>query len=314
MSASSTSSQAPPSQQQLQLAPAPPHYRHPHHRAPAGHQQAHFPEDFGAAAAEFPAYEELAGFPCVASSGGGGASTSSAPTGAGGGSTPHPMRLEDAAGGRDSPGSPSSAELQRPACEFAARAGAGPLPPQALPYPTCLAGGGGAGPAGSADGFCYEYGASGGGGPIGGGGPLPCSAGGVPGFTGPYKVQRRAANIRERKRMMSINTAFEELRCHVPTFPFEKRLSKIDTLRLAIAYIALLREVLVSQYDPLTHIEKCLRGELKGEHAAEWNTSDLTARLSWINWENLGVNPNRRSVLTTLTLTADTIGCHNGTQ
>lgn len=42
--------------------------------------------------------------------------------------------------------------------------------------------------------------------------------------------------------------------------------------------------------------------------------SDLTARLSWINWESLGVNPNRRSVLTTLTLTADTIGCHNGTQ
>ncbi|KAH6939707.1 hypothetical protein HPB50_020943 [Hyalomma asiaticum] len=307
---SASTSQAPPSQQQLQLAPAPPHYRHPHHRA-AGHQQAHFPEDFGVAAAEFPAYEELAGFPCVSSSGGGGASTSSAAAGAGGGSTPHPMRLEDAAGDRDSPGSPSSAELQRPACEFAARAGPGPLPPQALPYPTCLAGGG-TGPA-SADGFCYEYG-GGGGGPIGGGGPLPCSAGGAPGFTGPYKVQRRAANIRERKRMMSINTAFEELRCHVPTFPFEKRLSKIDTLRLAIAYIALLREVLVSQYDPLTHIEKCLRGELKGEHAAEWNTSDLTARLSWINWENLGVNPNRRSVLTTLTLTADTIGCHNGTQ
>jgi len=33
--------------------------------------------------------------------------------------------------------------------------------------------------------------------------------------------------------------------------------------------------------------------------------ADLTARLSWINWENLGVNPNRRSVLTNLTLTAD---------
>uniref|UniRef100_A0A3B5AVL0 Si:dkey-34f9.3 n=1 Tax=Stegastes partitus TaxID=144197 RepID=A0A3B5AVL0_9TELE len=53
----------------------------------------------------------------------------------------------------------------------------------------------------------------------------------------PYKVQRHAANIRERKRMLSINSAFEELRCHVPTFPYEKRLSKIDTLRLAIAYI-----------------------------------------------------------------------------
>ena len=41
----------------------------------------------------------------------------------------------------------------------------------------------------------------------------------------------------------SINSAFEELRLHVPTFPYEKRLSKIDTLRLAIAYIALLRSV-----------------------------------------------------------------------
>uniref|UniRef100_A0A3B3SYF6 Si:dkey-34f9.3 n=1 Tax=Paramormyrops kingsleyae TaxID=1676925 RepID=A0A3B3SYF6_9TELE len=63
----------------------------------------------------------------------------------------------------------------------------------------------------------------------------------------PYKVQRHAANIRERKRMLSINSAFEELRCHVPTFPYEKRLSKIDTLRLAIAYIALLGEILMSE-------------------------------------------------------------------
>ncbi|KAI2660864.1 Pancreas transcription factor 1 subunit alpha [Labeo rohita] len=67
----------------------------------------------------------------------------------------------------------------------------------------------------------------------------------------PYKVQRHAANIRERKRMLSINSAFEELRCHVPTFPYEKRLSKIDTLRLAIAYIALLREILISDSSAL---------------------------------------------------------------
>lgn len=315
----SSQSQAPSQQLQIAPPPAPPHHFRHHSSGRPGQQ--HFAEDFGAAAAEFPAYEELAGYPCVASSAGTAtASASSAAAAAGaGGSTSVPMRLEDAHVGRDSPGSPSSAELQRPACEFAARAG--PLP-QALPYPACLAGGAG----GPSDGFCYEYGpGSGGGGPlvVGGGGPLASGAcpsvvggpgGGVVPFAGPYKVQRRAANIRGRKRMMSINTAFEELRCHVPTFPFEKRLSKIDTLRLAIAYIALLREVLVSQYDPLTHIEKCLRGELKGEHAAEWNTSDLTARLSWINWENLGVNPNRRSVLTTLTLTADTIGCHNGTQ
>uniref|UniRef100_A0A4W3HCZ5 Si:dkey-34f9.3 n=1 Tax=Callorhinchus milii TaxID=7868 RepID=A0A4W3HCZ5_CALMI len=56
----------------------------------------------------------------------------------------------------------------------------------------------------------------------------------------PGKVQRHAANIRERKRMLSINSAFDELRCHVPTFPYEKRLSKIDTLRLAIAYISII--------------------------------------------------------------------------
>ncbi|XP_054166119.1 basic helix-loop-helix transcription factor amos-like [Oppia nitens] len=111
-----------------------------------------------------------------------------------------------------------------------------------------------------------------------------------------YYFLQHNSNIRERKRMLSINSAFEELRIHVPTFPFEKRLSKIDTLRLAIAYIALLKEILASDYDPITYIEKCLKGEIKGEHTHEWNTSDLTARLSWINWENLGVNPNRRNI------------------
>ena len=126
----------------------------------------------------------------------------------------------------------------------------------------------------------------------------------------------------------SINSAFDELRVHVPTFPYEKRLSKIDTLRLAIAYIALLREVLEADYDPLTYVEKCLRGEIKADKA-HWNTSgnyfminlnliltywkfvceitkiDLTARLSWINWENLGVHPGRRTLLTSLALTSD---------
>lgn len=111
--------------------------------------------------------------------------------------------------------------------------------------------------------------------------------------SGEPKVQRFQANVRERKRMLSINSAFEELRFHVPTFPFEKRLSKIDTLRLAIAYIALLRELLESDLDPLTFIDKCLRGEIRGPHTHEWNTSDLTARLSWINWAALGVNPER---------------------
>uniref|UniRef100_A0A8C6SGE1 Fer3-like bHLH transcription factor n=1 Tax=Neogobius melanostomus TaxID=47308 RepID=A0A8C6SGE1_9GOBI len=45
-------------------------------------------------------------------------------------------------------------------------------------------------------------------------------------------VQRQAANVRERKRMFSLNEAFDELRRKVPTFAYEKRLSRIETLRL----------------------------------------------------------------------------------
>ncbi|XP_014282343.1 helix-loop-helix protein 13 isoform X2 [Halyomorpha halys] len=133
--------------------------------------------------------------------------------------------------------------------------------------------------------------------------------------SGGYRVQRQAANIRERKRMLRsdsgrppvkiINSAFDQLRGHVPTFPYEKRLSKIDTLRLAIAYIALLREVLAADCDPLAYVEKALASD--SLERAEWNTSDLTARLSWINWENLGVNPNRRSILTSLALSSDSM-------
>lgn len=61
----------------------------------------------------------------------------------------------------------------------------------------------------------------------------------------------------------------------MPTFPYEKRLSKIDTLRLAIAYIALLKEVLTADCDPITYVEKCLRGDKLPERA-EWNTSGKT--------------------------------------
>ncbi|XP_019409065.1 PREDICTED: uncharacterized protein LOC109322466 [Crocodylus porosus] len=89
----------------------------------------------------------------------------------------------------------------------------------------------------------------------------------------PYKVQRHAANIRERKRMLSINSAFDELRCHVPTFPYEKRLSKIDTLRLAIAYIALLSDILMSGCDPKSYVEQCMKNGYQSHKNAVWNTS-----------------------------------------
>jgi len=57
-------------------------------------------------------------------------------------------------------------------------------------------------------------------------------------------AQRRAANIRERRRMFHLNTAFDKLRKKVPTFAYEKRLSRIETLRLAIMYISFMTEIL----------------------------------------------------------------------
>ncbi|KAF8796727.1 Pancreas transcription factor 1 subunit alpha like protein [Argiope bruennichi] len=62
--------------------------------------------------------------------------------------------------------------------------------------------------------------------------------------------QRQAANLRERRRMQSINDAFEGLRAHIPTLPYEKRLSKVDTLRLAIGYIGFLSELVNSGRHP----------------------------------------------------------------
>ncbi|EHB14702.1 Fer3-like protein [Heterocephalus glaber] len=59
-------------------------------------------------------------------------------------------------------------------------------------------------------------------------------------------AQRQAANIRERKRMFNLNEAFDQLRRKVPTFAYEKRLSRIETLRLAIVYISFMTELLQS--------------------------------------------------------------------
>ena len=51
------------------------------------------------------------------------------------------------------------------------------------------------------------------------------------------KMKRIAANKRERKRMHTVNSAFDQLRELVPTYPSNRKLSKIDTLRLACTYI-----------------------------------------------------------------------------
>ncbi|CAH8464300.1 unnamed protein product [Schistosoma bovis] len=106
------------------------------------------------------------------------------------------------------------------------------------------------------------------------------------------------AKVRERRRMFSINSAFEALRSCLPTFPYERRISKIDTLRLAIAYLALLKDLLANMeiINPEQNIE---RGQLviqfmikrlnsSKRHQLSWYTSDLIARLNWIRWDRLG--------------------------
>lgn len=62
-------------------------------------------------------------------------------------------------------------------------------------------------------------------------------------------AQRRAANVRERRRMFHLNEAFDELRKRLPAFNYEKRLSRIETLRLAMTYISFMKEVSEGQ-DP----------------------------------------------------------------
>ena len=56
--------------------------------------------------------------------------------------------------------------------------------------------------------------------------------------------KRVAANRRERTRMHTVNSAFDSLREMVPTYPSNRKLSKIETLRLACAYISDLSQLL----------------------------------------------------------------------
>ncbi|XP_053988163.1 transcription factor 15-like isoform X2 [Hylaeus anthracinus] len=58
--------------------------------------------------------------------------------------------------------------------------------------------------------------------------------------------QRYQANARERDRTHSVNTAFSTLRTLIPTEPVDRKLSKIETLRLASSYISHLGAILVA--------------------------------------------------------------------
>ena len=68
-------------------------------------------------------------------------------------------------------------------------------------------------------------------------------ANGVPIVVRPIK-RRNTSNKKERRRTVSINSAFSNLRGCIPNVPSDTKLSKIKTLRLATSYIAYLMDVL----------------------------------------------------------------------
>uniref|UniRef100_A0A8D0EDV9 BHLH domain-containing protein n=1 Tax=Salvator merianae TaxID=96440 RepID=A0A8D0EDV9_SALMN len=72
---------------------------------------------------------------------------------------------------------------------------------------------------------------------------------------GGLSKQRQTANARERDRTHSVNTAFSALRTLIPTEPADRKLSKIETLRLASSYISHLANML----EPLPIRQPCLQ-------------------------------------------------------
>ncbi|XP_062401039.1 transcription factor 15-like [Sardina pilchardus] len=87
----------------------------------------------------------------------------------------------------------------------------------------------------------------------------------MPGTGGIVVVrQRNSANARERERTQSVNTAFTALRTLIPTEPVDRKLSKIETLRLASSYISHLANCLVTESG---HVEgqPCLSAPVEGK-------------------------------------------------
>jgi hypothetical protein len=85
-------------------------------------------------------------------------------------------------------------------------------------------------------------------------------------------------------RISSINRIFEKLRILIPTFPYERRLSKIDTLHLTISYIHFLETILKNDMSMLEYLESILNNKRR----PSWATQDLLVRLNWLDWSSLG--------------------------
>lgn len=85
----------------------------------------------------------------------------------------------------------------------------------------------------------------------------------------------------ERTRLVSINEAFEILRFHIPTFPYERRLSKIDTLHLAISYINLLESVLESNMNLYDYLRAFINGSMQAKQSRFGDDRNSSTRPAW---------------------------------
>lgn len=66
--------------------------------------------------------------------------------------------------------------------------------------------------------------------------------------------------------MHYLNGAFDELRKKIPKFAYEKNLSRIETLRLAIGYIRFMEDLLLKPYDQIQQ----RYGQAEQEIRAKW--------------------------------------------
>ncbi|CAL2031753.1 unnamed protein product [Caenorhabditis brenneri] len=101
---------------------------------------------------------------------------------------------------------------------------------------------------------------------------------------GPYSSSVWKRNERERCRVRNVNDGYERLRKHLPVHFDEKRISKVDTLRLAIRYIRHLDNLLknhLHQYNC-----KCFNG------FQEESEGNIAIDISTFNFNSVHQNAN----------------------
>ena len=86
--------------------------------------------------------------------------------------------------------------------------------------------------------------------------------------------RRMFTNKRERWRQQNVNIAFSELRQLLPTYPPEKKLSKVEILRNAIKYIQFLGKVLENM-DKMEGHRDCVMSVMSVENG---KSCDMTVR------------------------------------